>query len=220
MVEGDPGSCCSSDFSLVGRNARSRSLPQVRIWDFIIWNSYLLIYISLKWIMLLWSCDIFTWKCWNNQKLYLAQTDFMEQSNASSCTGWFLSPCGRLRVPWMGLWSWKWLLPNWSRPRWKLHLSYWGVLGEQAYSKSWPCQKSPFKSYKLLQVYPPKVTILPSISEHFGKTGDGGDGQALLADFPSNGSGMLPRLSPCNQTWYKTKQSKIRIWQLLSWANV
>ena len=23
--------------------------------------------------------------------------------------------------------------------------------------------------------------------------GDGGDGQALLADFPSNGSGMLPR---------------------------
>ena len=27
--------------------------------------------------------------------------------------------------------------------------------------------------------------------------GDGGDGQALLADFPSNGSGMLPRLIYC-----------------------
>ena len=25
------------------------------------------------------------------------------------------------------------------------------------------------------------------------RAGDGGDGQALLADFPSNGSGMLPR---------------------------
>ena len=34
-VEGDPGSCCSSDFSLVGKNARSRSLPQVG-WFFLL----------------------------------------------------------------------------------------------------------------------------------------------------------------------------------------
>ena len=33
----------------------------------------------------------------------------------------------------------------------------------------------------------------PHSDSHHEMSGDGGDGQALLADFPSNGSGMLPR---------------------------
>ena len=67
MVEGDPGSCCSSDFSLVGRTARSRSLPQVEIFT--------------EALILLWSFDIFC----HNENL---QDDFCRLVGDSGCLGW------------------------------------------------------------------------------------------------------------------------------------
>ena len=60
-VEGDPGSCCSSDFSLVGKNARSRSLPQVG-WFF---------FAEKKTI-----------------ETFFAQDDFCRLVGESGCLGW------------------------------------------------------------------------------------------------------------------------------------